>query len=300
MAQYQVGDVVIALHPFSEDDDPIRAVVTAVDSEGEDEGLSPLYTLAAQDDPELAFEELEENIVTLIDGPTMEQRMQAGGILGEQRLVREVRPNVASGMVFGTSGTLDPRPTDDMGFMWNTPDTFRIRHHTPTVEPAMELHLDEIPLPEPERVEPIALPPILPAPERPGGVMTYHYRLDDLSRITNLFAFRLGGTGRVLTPRVAEGTRDQLEFADANGIVWVNNFQHSEVSDMIHATDTFGIHWVQKIDYIRLVERRRDTATLRTGRVSLSGFPKKRLRRKYDKMPEIKEAKYYADKKFIA
>lgn len=145
-------------------------------------------------------------------------------------------------------------------------------------------------VPAQPREEPLPAPPEdAPFAQFGAGILAADYT--PRRGATRFFRFRIpvGGEGIVLTPAVIWG---EYKFIDANGRVWVNQFQDPEVRNGRRLFDELDIAWMKESDLV-----------LQRARQQLSNPTKlnsKKLRRKYGDMPVIKEESYYASKKYIA
>lgn len=105
-----------------------------------------------------------------------------------------------------------------------------------------------------------------------------------------------------LTPYLASGG---YVFRDERGQAWVNQHQvgataMSQVPANLTVRDINNQIWCLWTDFIMVPDRSADDRPMMGGYVVKGKSRRKKLRRKYDKIPEIKEEKYYASKDFVA
>jgi hypothetical protein len=112
------------------------------------------------------------------------------------------------------------------------------------------------------------------------------------------------GNDNSIRVRASQGAMIGLHFRDQYNHVWVNQYSNRNVTSLpanLRYRDGAGVWWAE-LEVIRQAARDGVIRLASAAEAILDGDykPKKKLRRKYDKMPQIKDEKHYVGKDYIA
>jgi hypothetical protein len=263
MATYQRNDILDYVHSFGDGSSYTGTILDVIEdiSRGGDENV---YQISSEneDGVQVVREITDGDVIGLIGGPTHLARQQAR----ETRLTTE---RLAAMSTFGTTrreGQATWTTASDMlaAYVGNA------------------------------RREPAPIP-IVEA-TGPAGITITDYNPPRTAK--RLYSFRLvpADGGGLVSPQLNDGA-DYYEFRDEFDNIWINKFQDRAVlAHSAHLRDINGIQWIP-LSLLRDVEMA-PRPGMRDGTVSLTR--RKKLRRKYEKMPVIKDEKHYAGKEYIA